>query len=247
MLNVNDYTLGAIELLHSTIGETITLSANLMPNIWNIRADPSEIENAVVNLCLNARDAMPGGGKITIATKNICFSDDDIENDVNITTGDYVQLSVTDSGSGMTDEIKARVFDPFFTTKESGKGTGLGLASIHGFVTQSGGHINVYSEVGHGTAINIYLPRHQDPSESRESDQAAKVIPNNRTAQILVVENNDMVRKVTVKRLQALGFTTKDVENGKEAIRCLENNTDFDMVLSDIIMEGGLSGYDVAH
>lgn len=247
VLSVNDHTLNAIELLHSTIGETITLSANLTPDIWSIRADPSEIENAVVNLCINARDAMPRGGKISIATKNVSFSDDDVEDDFDVAAGDYVKLSVTDNGSGMTDEVKARIFDPFFTTKEPGKGTGLGLASIHGFVTQSGGHVHVYSEVDHGTVINLYLPKYKVSSAPDGSKQPVKIEPTKSDARILVVEDNDLVRKVTVRRLRALGFNTDQVDNGTEAIHYLEGNTDIDLVLSDIVMEGSVSGYDVAH
>jgi len=246
VLNVNDHALGAMELLGSTIGETITLSANLAPDLWRIRADSSEIENAVVNLAINARDAMPEGGKIQVDTKNVSFSENDIEDDFGVPPGDYVNLSVSDNGSGMTDDVKSRVFEPFFTTKESGKGTGLGLASIHGFVYQSGGHVRIYSEVGHGTVINLYLPRHLETRTPQETAQPTRIESTNGDARILVVEDNDMVRKVTVKRLRALGFNPEQVSNGTEAVNFLEIDAGIDLILSDIVMGGGLSGYDVA-
>lgn len=246
VLNANDSVLTAMELLHSTIGETITLSSYLSPDLWKIRADPSEIENSVVNLAINARDAMPGGGTIKVDTKNVSFTENDIENEFGISPGDYVQLSVTDTGSGMTDEVKAHIFEPFFTTKEPDKGTGLGLASTHGFVNQSGGHIHVDSEVGHGTVIHLYLPKYLETSTPQESKQPAQVKPTNGDARILVVEDNGMVRKVTVRRLRALGFNTEQVSNGPEAVHYLENNSDIDLILSDIVMDGGMSGYDVA-
>ena len=244
VLNVNDHALSSIDLLRSTIGETISLSVALEPDIWSVRADPSEIENAVVNLCLNARDAMLQGGKITIATKNVVLPN--LEDDFNVVSGEYVKLSVTDNGSGMTEEVKSRIFDPFFTTKVFGKGTGLGLAMIHGFVTQSGGYIRVSSEVGHGTVINLYLPKYSELSAAEELDGPVKVNTDNSGARILVVEDNDAVRAMMVKRLQSLGFNTEDSGNGVKAIRYLENNADIDLVLTDIVMEGGVSGYDLA-
>ena len=244
VLNVNDHALSSIDLLRSTIGETISLSVALEPDIWSVRADPSEIENAVVNLCLNARDAMLQGGKITIATKNVVLPN--LDDDFNVVSGEYVKLSVTDNGSGMTEEVKSRIFDPFFTTKVFGKGTGLGLAMIHGFVTQSGGYIRVSSEVGHGTVINLYLPKYSKLSAAEELDGPLKVNTDNSGARILVVEDNDAVRAMMVKRLQSLGFNTVDSGNGVKAIRYLENNADIDLVLTDIVMEGGVSGYDLA-
>lgn len=246
VLNANEYVIGAMELLRSTIGDAVSLSSNLSPDLWNICTDPSEIENTVVNLAINARDAMPGGGKIVIETKNVNFTEDDIEDGFDVSPGDYIQLSVTDNGSGMSDEIKARIFEPFFTTKEPGKGTGLGLASIYGYVNQSGGHIHVYSEVGHGTAINLYLPRYSERQTVQMSAQPNQIKSTQSDARILVVEDNELVRKLTVKRLLALGFTAEQVSNGVDAVQYLEKDSKFDLVLSDVVMEGGMSGFDVA-
>lgn len=246
ILNANDSVLDVMELLHSTIGETITLSSHLTPDLWNIRADPSEIENSVVNLVINARDAMPSGGTITVETSNVSFAEDAIAHDTGMTPGDYVQLTVSDNGRGMTDKVKARIFEPFFTTKEPGKGTGLGLASTYGFVNQSGGHVHVNSEAGQGTTISLFLPRYVEQSVQQEPVEPVRKLRSDGDARILVVEDNDMVRKVTVKRLHALGFKTGQVSNGPTAIHYLENNPDIDLVLSDIVMDGGMSGYDVA-
>lgn len=247
VLNANDLVLDTIDLLKSTIGETITLSSDLTPELWTIRADPSEIENTVVNLTINARDSMPTGGTINVSTRNVCVKEDDIEHDANIEPGDYILLCVSDTGSGMTDEVKARIFEPFFTTKEPDKGTGMGLASIHGFVHQSGGHVHVHSELGHGTIISLYLPKYIAESNAVVSNQADEVSSSHIDARILVVEDNDMVRELTINQLQILGFTTEQACNGPEAVNYLENNSNIDLVLSDIVMSGGMSGYDVAH
>ncbi len=246
VLDANEHVLSAIELLSSTIGETINLRSHLSPDLWRIHADSSEIENTVVNLVLNARDAMPDGGNIKVETKNVSFGKDDIHDDPGISPGDYIRLSVTDNGSGMTDEVIDRIFEPFFTTKGPGKGTGLGLASIHGFINQSGGYVRVFSELTHGTTIVLYLPRYSEDRTHQEVIHANRLKPTNTDARILVVEDNDMVRNITVKRLRALGFITEQVCNGKEAINFLSRDQDIELILSDVVMAGGLSGFDVA-
>jgi len=245
VLNANEHVLTALELLRSTIGENISLSSNLSSDAWSICADPSEIENTVVNLAINARDAMPNGGKITISTKNASISEDDIEDDFGIAPGDYVQLSVSDTGCGMTNEIKEKIFEPFFTTKDQGKGTGLGLASIYGFARQSGGHVHVYSEVDHGTVINVYLPRHNDSPTRSRKDKTPSKITGQPNAKILVVDDNEMVLNVTVRRLRTLNYNVVQASSGPEAIELLKEVT-VDLILTDIVMEGGMSGFDVA-
>lgn len=246
VLSANEHVLGALQLLRSTIGENISLSSNLSPDVWSIRADPSEIENTVVNLAINARDAMPKGGKLSVSTKNVSFTEDDIADGFEITPGDYVQLSVSDTGCGMTDEVKARIFEPFFTTKELGEGTGLGLASIYGFAQQSGGAVNVYSEAGHGSVINVYLPRHTEALIAKPDSRPANIKSIDFESLILVVEDNDMVRKITVKRLRALGYDTFQASDGPEAVSILKQQSDIDLIFTDIEMKGGMSGYDVA-
>jgi len=245
-LDPNEHIHGAIELLHSTLGDDITLTATLSEDIWKVRADPSEVENTIVNLAINARDAMPEGGTLSIETKNMQFLDDDIEETYGITPGEYVQLSVSDTGTGMNEEIKARVFEPFFTTKEEGKGTGLGLASIYGFAKQSGGHVTIYSEVDHGTVVNVFLPRHQNQNDSTIAAIPEAMPATRQHARVLVVEDNEQVRKMTLKRLDSLGYQTLQASNGPEAIDILEQTPSIDLIFSDIVMEGGMSGYDIA-
>ncbi len=246
VLNANEHVLNALELLNSTIGETIDLRSYLSPDLWRIHADPSEIENTVVNLVLNARDAMPDGGHIKVETKNVSFTNDHIYDDLEVSPGDYIRLSVTDNGSGMTDEVIERIFEPFFTTKGHGKGTGLGLASIHGFINQSGGYVRVFSELGNGTTIVLYLPKFSEVSADQKIVNSKKLEPTNTDARILVVEDNEMVRNMTVNRLRVLGFIADQVCNGPEAVKFLQRDAQVDLVLSDVVMGGGMSGFDVA-
>lgn len=244
VLNANDQVLATIELLRSTIGEHITLSSNLSDDLWSILADSSEIENTVVNLVINARDAMPRGGTISIATSNVSFTDPETAGAFGISPGDYVQLSVSDNGSGMNDTVKARVFEPFFTTKEAS--TGLGLASIYGFAQQTGGGVHIQSDIDHGCVINVYIPSHFDKVVTATHTKPAVVHPVSGVCRILVVEDNDLVRELTVERLHLLGYETLQASNGPEAVRILTHDAAFELILTDIVMEGGMSGLDVA-
>lgn len=246
VLDANDLALNTIELLKSTIGESITLASDLSTDLWTIRTDPSEVENTLVNLTINARDAMPAGGTITVRTRNVSFTENDLVHDTSIAPGDYIQLSVSDTGNGMSEEVKAQIFEPFFTTKEPDKGTGMGLASIHGFVYQSGGHIKISSEMGQGTTISLFLPKHVASDSQVIRHSANEFSTAHIDARILVVEDNNMVRELTINQLQLLGFKTEQASNGPEAIQYLSNNSDIDLVLSDVVMSGGMSGYDVA-
>ncbi len=157
-VNLNDQVIEVRELLRRSLGETITLTTELAEDLWTVRVDPSEIENALVNLAINARDAMPQGGKLTVTTHNVIVNEAGALQVDDLKPGHYVVLTVSDTGTGMSREIQARAFEPFFTTKGHGKGTGLGLATIYGFVSQSGGHVTLSSEIGHGTTVKIYLP-----------------------------------------------------------------------------------------
>jgi PAS domain S-box-containing protein len=159
VLNLNEQVLSMAELLRRTLGESIALGTLLAPRLWSARADPSEVENAVLNLAINSRDAMPAGGKLVIETRNVVLDETDVASEVGAAPGEYVRLSVSDTGVGMAPEVLSRVFEPFFTTQEPGKGTGLGLSVIYGFVKQSEGHVTLYSELGRGTTVNLYLPR----------------------------------------------------------------------------------------
>ena len=244
-LNLNEFALGLTELLRRTIGAPIDLSTSLAPDLWPTMADPAQVENAVLNLVLNARDAMPEGGRLVIETFNATLDDADIASAPGMTPGDYVVLSVADTGHGMPPEVRARAFEPFFTTKAAGKGSGLGLATIYGFARQSGGNVTIYSEVGKGTTVNIYLPRAGERTE-REAATAVPAVDAGRGETVLVVEDDDRVRRLTVLRLTELGYRVLEADHGAAALTILSETPDIDIVFSDLVMPGGISGFDLA-
>jgi PAS domain S-box-containing protein len=245
-VNLNDQVRVMTELLQRTLGEAIHLTTNLAPNLWATRIDPSEIENAILNLAINARDAMPDGGRLVIETSNATFAGHSADPDAGLTPGDYVRLSVSDSGVGMSKEVLSRAFEPFFTTKPHGRGTGLGLSTIYGFVKQSNGNVTIYSEPGKGTAINLYLPRHHT---EQPRDEVRAQMPEAATASgetVLIVEDNPEVRAVGVSHLKRLGYRVVETATAPAAIERLEGGLDVDAVFSDVVMPGGLSGFDLA-
>ena len=244
-LNLNEFALGLTELLRRTIGAPIDLSTALAPDLWPTMADPAQVENAVLNLVLNARDAMSEGGRLVIETFNATLDDADIASVPGMTPGDYVVLSVADTGHGMPAHVQARAFEPFFTTKAAGKGSGLGLATIYGFARQSGGNVTIYSEVGKGTTVNIYLPRARERNE-REAPTAVPAMDAGRGETVLVVEDDDRVRRLTVLRLKELGYRILEAGHGAAALTILSETPDIDIVFSDFVMPGGVSGFDLA-
>jgi PAS domain S-box-containing protein len=247
LLNLNDQIIGMVELLRRSIGEHVKLSTSLAPELGVVRADASEIENAVLNLAINARDAMPKGGHLLIETANCTLEDDELGSENKLPPGDYIRLTVSDSGNGMTQDVLQRAMEPFFTTKPQGKGTGLGLSTIYGFVQQSGGAMTIYSEPERGTTINIYLPRVVHGGKTASSEPAPTTTPIASGESVLVVEDNAGVRDITTKRLEELGYTVRAVENGPAALEVLQSSgPSFDLVFSDVVMPGGLSGYDIA-
>lgn len=246
VLDLNDQVLAMAELLRRTLGETVALSTLLAPHLWSVRADPSEIENAVLNLAINARDAMPTGGKLLIETSNAVLQERDVASEIGVNPGDYVRLSVSDTGVGMTPSVLARVFEPFFTTKEPGKGTGLGLSVIYGFVKQSGGHVTVYSELNKGTTVNLYLPRVKTSTAAETDALHAAAQPPVAGETVLLVEDNAQVRIVTSKRLKNLGYGVIEAGNAAAAIEVLNSGQKVDLVFSDVVMPGGMSGFDLA-
>ena len=246
VINLNDHVLTLSELLRRTIGEGVDLTTNLAHDLWPARVDPSEIENAILNLAINARDAMPEGGSLRVETQNCVISNESARQGNGPAAGDYVKLSVSDSGSGMPPAVLARVFEPFFTTKEQGKGTGLGLSMLYGFVKQSNGHVAISSEPGRGTTVDVFLPREADAKPSRNAvHDNGGVIPGRGEA-ILVVEDNAQVRALTAARLRRLGYGVTEAENGPRALATLESGVMPDLVFSDVVMPGGMSGFDVA-
>jgi PAS domain S-box-containing protein len=247
LLDLNEQVLGMMDLLRRTIGEPISLSASLAPGLWLVRADLSEVENAVLNLAINARDAMPSGGRLILETRNVELEDSAHGGEIGVAAGRYVRLSVSDTGTGMPPEVLARVFDPFFTTKQGGKGTGLGLSVIYGFAKQSGGHVAIYSEMGHGTTVNIYLPSAEVDAGRRHDGPAGAVAPlatSGRT--ILVVEDQAAVLDVTVRRLAQLGYAVEKADSARGAIEILQAGVTVDLVFSDVVMPGEMTGFDLA-
>jgi CheY-like chemotaxis protein len=208
--------------------------------------DPSQLQGAILNLALNARDAMPGGGKLTLAAENVLVDPDYARVHAEVRPGRYVLISVTDTGTGMDKETQERAFDPFFTTKEVGAGSGLGLSMVYGFVKQSQGHIQLYSEPGHGTTVRIYLPRADKSEPIAEHRDTAAMDLRSRGETVLVVEDEARVRRLTLMRLQELGYRTLEAANGPAALALLQNDAGVDLVFTDVIMPGGMTGADLA-
>jgi PAS domain S-box-containing protein len=245
-LNLNEFVLGLIELLRRTIGAPIDLSTALAPDLWPTVADPGQVESAVLNLVLNARDAMPGGGRLVIETFNATLDAADAASAPDMAAGNYVVLSVGDTGHGMPPEVRARAFEPFFTTKGGGKGSGLGLATIYGFARQSGGNVTIYSEPGKGTTVSLYLPRAggRGAGDGAPAVQAAVDAGHGET--VLVVEDDDRVRRLTAARLKELGYRVLEAAHGAAALDLLRKTPGVEIVFSDLVMPGGMSGFDLA-
>ena len=242
-LYLNDCVRSMIDMLHRTIGEGIVLTPAMEPDLWYVRADPGEVDHALLNLVLNARDAMTSGGNITIETANETFAAGGTP--ANLLPGDYVRFSVIDTGVGMTPDILKRAVDPFFTTKPPGKGTGLGLASAYGFARQSGGCLLIASEAGKGTTVSLYLPRVSGDASLRAPSADELGIPLGDGELVLVVDDDDEVREVTLKRLESLGYSVIEAADGPKALeRCAGEPVA--LALIDIVMPGGLSGHEVA-
>jgi PAS domain S-box-containing protein len=232
------------ELLRRALGETIDVSTSVGSGLWNTMIDPSQLENVILNLAINARDAMGGAGKLTIELGNAVLDSQYVQNLVDVPAGQYVMLSVTDTGCGMTEDILQRAFEPFFTTKGEGEGTGLGLSMAYGFVKQSRGHIRIYSEPGHGTSIKIYLPRTLG-AEAEEAVAPSGPVQGG-TETILVVEDDAGVRATVVDMLTALGYTVLKAEDGQSALEVIETGAAIDLLFTDVVMPGPVRSTDMA-
>ena len=235
---------GLARVLHRLIEESVKIKTILASDLWPVRIDVSQLENALINLAISGRDAMPDGGILTISAENCELDAAYASRNLDVTPGPYVQLSVTDTGTGMSPDIVEHVLEPFFTTKQAGKGTGLGLSMVYGFVKQSGGHLKIYSEPNMGTTVKIFLPR---PEEDR--DQACRPPPAPSPGQgeaVLLVEDSPELRRMCRRFLDELGYDTIEAEDGPSALRVLDQPKKIDLLLTDIVMPGGMSGPEIA-
>jgi PAS domain S-box-containing protein len=234
-IDINKMIAGMSELLDRSLGETVRVQTALAAGLWRVKVDPAQLESAVLNLAVNARDAMPKGGNLMIETVNASI-DDKYAREYGLSPGQFVLIAVTDNGVGMSHDVLAKAFDPFFTTKGVGKGTGLGLSQVYGFVRQSGGHIKIYSEMAVGTTVKIYLPRYygHDLRPTISNDVSIGGLPHKET--ILVVEDDDRVRGISAETLRDLGYTVIEVASGREAIRLIEDGAKPDLLFTDVVM-----------
>jgi CheY-like chemotaxis protein len=245
-LDLNGLAAGMEELLHRTLGEDVDVEMKLAPELWTAMADRGQVENALLNLAVNARDAMPNGGRLTIETGNVALDADYAAHNADVVPGDYVMLAATDTGTGMPADVIDRAFEPFFTTKEVGRGSGLGLSMVYGFARQSGGHVKIYSEVGHGTAVRLYLLRHV--AKGLRSTGAATTpadLPRGGET-IMVVEDDPLVRGLVVTQLKELGYCVLEAPDGPRARSILEGDEPVDLLFTDVVMPGGMTGRQLA-
>jgi signal transduction histidine kinase len=224
------------DLLHSTLGEQIHIETVAAAGLWTVHADSQQLENAILNIAINARDAMPEGGKLTIETANAYLDDAYCRENPEVHPGQYAMIAVSDTGVGMTPEVAARVFDPFFTTKSAGKGTGLGLSQVYGFVKQSQGHIKVYSELGAGSAVKIYLPRLVGEAKEIDRTSLEPMRTGDRSEIVLVVEDDALMRRLAVEALHELGYTVFESDSAANALATLDRVADVKLLFTDVVM-----------
>jgi PAS domain S-box-containing protein len=242
--NLAPVVAGMDDMLRRALGESVVMETVLAGGLWNVQVDPHQLENVVLNLAINARDAMPDGGKLTIELSNSMLDDDYVASDADLEPGQYVMLAISDTGTGMTREVMERACDPFFTTKPEGVGTGLGLSMAYGFVKQSGGHFKIYSEIGHGTTIKIYLPRSHEAVVQTTSLAAAPVVGGTET--ILVVEDDRAVQTTVVEMLRELGYQVLKADNAESALGILQSGLAIDLLFTDVVMPGKLRSPELA-
>jgi PAS domain S-box-containing protein len=245
-IDLNSLVRGIRGMLQQTLGETVSVNTELTDGIWPINADKSLLESALLNLSINARDAMPKGGRITITTTNRAMDAQILAKHSNIVPGDYVMLEVTDTGTGIASEILEHVFEPFFTTKDVGEGTGLGLSMVHGFVEQSGGFVDIESQVDKGTSIRVYLPREVELEENGGADEPRGTQVLSLGVTVLVVEDDPDVRQIVVGILSELGCNIVEAKDGRAAFSALARHPEIDVLFTDVVLPEGISGPDIA-
>ncbi len=240
--DVNEIIRGMSDLLRRSLSELIAIHLRLAPDLWPTVVDRGQMENALLNLALNSRDAMPGGGDLLIITRNVSLGEDLRDGIWCLPAGDYVEIAVGDSGIGMNANMIAHAFEPFFTTKETGRGTGLGLSMVYGFVTQSGGQVKIYSEVGHGTTVKLYFNRDRSGQASDATSPANREPPPDL---VLIVEDDAAVREMAVAMVNSLDYRVHAVGDGQAALEALDRLPDITILLTDVILPGGLRGPDI--
>jgi signal transduction histidine kinase/CheY-like chemotaxis protein len=243
--DINRLIVDSAKLMRPTLGDHIEIVSMLADSAGAALVDPGQLSSVLLNLAINARDAMPSGGKLTLETKNVTLDENYAEANGDVQAGNYVMIAVSDTGAGIPEAIRDRVFDPFFSTKEVGKGTGLGLSMVYGFVKQSGGHIKVYSEVGFGTTFKLYLPQADAPPEQSAVEPLNPEMEGGDET-ILVVEDDPLVRAYVNTQLQSLGYKTLSAANGVEALAIVDSGAAFDLLFTDVIMPGRLNGRQLA-
>lgn len=242
-IDVNRLVPGMSDLLHRTLGETIEVEAVLTPRLWTVEADPNQLENAIINLAVNARDAMPNGGKLTIETQNAHLDESYASDNIEVAAGQYVVICISDTGEGMDSDTAARAIEPFFTTKEVGRGTGLGLSMVYGFVKQSGGHLKIYSEPGEGTTVKIYLPRLIGGLADQLDNDPLAVPQRGSEETILLCEDDEDVRTYSAEVLRELGYNVLEAGDGASALQLLDQHAgQIHLLFTDVVLPGGMSG-----
>ncbi len=244
-IDVHQMCLGMRQMLRRTFVETIEFKVTTEPGLWPACADQSQVEDALLNLAINARDAMPDGGRLEINSRNVCVTQDMADQTRDAQAGDYVCITVTDTGFGMSEQVQKHAFEPFFSTKEVGKGSGLGLSMVYGFATQSGGHVTLRSGKGEGTSVSIYLPR-DTTRQSEPEEKIKRHQPEGRGETVLVIEDDPLVRQLAIRMIKRLGYEVVAAEDALSARALVEGGQRFDVLLSDVVLPGGVSGPELA-
>jgi CheY-like chemotaxis protein len=243
--DVNALVVDAARLLRPTLGEQIEIESMLAHDTAAALIDPSQLSTAILNLALNARDAMPGGGKLTLETRNVVLDEVYARLNPEVKAGSYVMIAVSDTGTGIPGSLLDKVFEPFFTTKEAGKGSGLGLSMVYGFVKQSNGHIKIYSEEGHGTTVKVYLPQAAGAPEVQAAEASIAPVEHGDES-ILIVEDDALVRNYVVAQISRFGYRTLAASNAAEGLKIINGPDRIDLLFTDVIIPGGMNGRQLA-
>jgi signal transduction histidine kinase len=245
-VDINKLVARMSDMLRRTLGETISVEAVLSGGLWRAHVDANQLESALLNLAVNARDAMPEGGNLTIETGNAYLDDAYASARADVKAGQYVMIAVADTGAGMTPDVIAKAFDPFFTTKPVGQGTGLGLSQVYGFAKQSNGHVSIYSEVNHGTIVKLYVPKLSGAANDEAEPARADTATSTGEGTILIVEDDDMVRQVSVDALEEAGYTVLHAEDARRGLTLLNAHPEIRLLFTDVVLTGGMNGRQLA-